>query len=46
MAGFDYDSLVDDIRLYTEVASNVLTGAVCNRFRKNCPECLTAVGFK
>jgi len=35
MAGFDYDSLVDDIRLYTEVGSDVLTGAVCNRFIEN-----------
>jgi len=38
MAGFDYDSLVDDIRLYTEVGSDVFTGAVCNRFIENAEQ--------
>ena len=31
MAGFTYDNLVTDIRNYTEVDSNVLTAAICNR---------------
>ena len=35
MAGFTYSSLVDDIRNYTEVDSNVFTAAVLNRFIEN-----------
>ena len=35
MAGFTYSSLVDDIRNYTEVDSNVFTSAICNRFIEN-----------
>ena len=31
MAGFTYDNLVTDIRNYTEVDSNVLSAAICNR---------------
>ena len=34
MAGFTYDNLVTDIRNYTEVDSNVLTAAICNRLLK------------
>ena len=35
MAGYNYDNLVTDIRNYTEVDSNVLTAAICNRFIAN-----------
>ena len=35
MAGFTYSSLVDAIRNYTEVDSNVFTSAICNRFIEN-----------
>jgi len=35
MAGYTYDNLVTDIRNYTEVDSNVLTAAICNRFIEN-----------
>ena len=35
MAGYNYDNLVTDIRNYTEVDSNVLTAALCNRFIEN-----------
>ena len=35
MAGYTYDNLVTDIRNYTEVDSNVLTAAICNRFIAN-----------
>ena len=35
MAGYNYDNLVTDIRNYTEVDSNVLTAAICNRFIEN-----------
>ena len=35
MAGFTYSSLVDDIRNYTEVDSNVFTSAILNRFIEN-----------
>ena len=35
MAGFTYSSLVDDIRNYTEVDSNVFTTAILNRFIEN-----------
>jgi hypothetical protein len=31
MSGFNYANLVTDIRNYTEVDSNVLTSAICNR---------------
>ena len=35
MAAYTYDNLVTDIRNYTEVDSNVLTAAICNRFIEN-----------
>ncbi len=35
MAAYTYDNLVTDIRNYTEVDSNVLTAAICNRFIAN-----------
>ena len=35
MAGYNYDNLVTDMRNYTEVDSNVLTAALCNRFIEN-----------
>ena len=35
MAGYNYDNLVTDLRNYTEVDSNVLTAALCNRFIEN-----------
>ena len=35
MAGYNYDNLVTDIRNYTEVDSNVLTAAICNRLIEN-----------
>jgi hypothetical protein len=36
MAGYTLlDNLVTDIRNYTEVDSNVLTAAICNRFIEN-----------